>query len=405
MARYGVFGARRERRDLAAAELERVDTIEGLDIGIDELLTSEADPQAAAGWRDQFESYKELALSHDEVQQREGLNGLSSMATAVRGAVDRRRASQQEFIIGSARELRADTMRAKQPMRELQANAEQLNELLADPDFEQNLPLNRGRLMTLLESTGRQMLTDPADMADALMRAGAGGGLVGSLISAAGGALDAQDFDFTKEDYARIARASYTFNAKRYERTVAPLELQAAALDEAAAGLDFLPRGYSLTQYVTGPAESFQNPLAARYEDNATAPAPAAKTALDALGGLLSGTAPQAAAAAESASDPDAATAPFDGVDKRDTGLVERFIGMFDSDIYDTAQELNNQIGAAIDAGGTIKANPNTGDVFAIYEDGRREALPNMTTVKRTYVRNRLKRSGPTARARGRDRP
>src|SRR5687767_1220406 len=127
----GIFGARRERRMLEAAELERRQTIGGLDIGVDELIGSTADPAEAAAWRDQFDSNRELALSNDPEQQRAGLQNLAGMATAVREAVDRRKNRQADFVIEHARELRGRHQKAVEPMRELQSNMEQLNALLS----------------------------------------------------------------------------------------------------------------------------------------------------------------------------------------------------------------------------------------------------------------------------------
>jgi hypothetical protein len=390
---FGVFGGRggpRVRRAAAEVEEARTETIERASGELeDQLLASTADPGEAKIWKEQFDGFKELALSQDEAQQRAGLTGLAQMGADVRAAVDRRQEAQAGFIVEQARELREQHLAATKPMRELQANAETFDSLLKDPDFNQNLALNRGYLMTLVGGTARQMLSDPADMADALMMSG-GGGLIGSLVKLAGGALDAEDFKFTKEDYGAIMRAAYTFNEKKYRATVAPIELEAAALDQAAAGLDFLPQGYSLTQFVTNGPADFANPMADEYDTTKPPSLPAPlETALTALGDAL-GT-------AESGGDPNrAAEGPeFGSVGRQDTGILERVTGVFD-----IANEINAQISEAMSAGATVRADPQTGALFAIYDDGRREEVET-STVKRSYVLNAL-RAGRTGRQRPR---
>jgi hypothetical protein len=374
----GIFGNRRARRMAAEYEAERRETVAGLDIGVDELIASTADPEEAAVWRDQFESYKELALSNDEIQQRAGITGLSTMAGQVQAAVDRRHEAQQGFIIEHARELRGRHLKATEPMRELQANMEQFNALLSDPEFDQNMALNRGTLIGLLESSTRQMLSDPEDMADALMNAG-GGGLIGALVGIAGGTLAAKDFDFRKDDYARIAKAMYTFNEKRYAATVAPLELEAAALEEAAGGLDFLPPGYSLTQFITGPPETFESPFAESYTGAERAPSVPAPSGIgDVLETLSRG--PE--------TNPDAATEPFgdvrmDALSWFDNALGADTVGL----------ELKAKIAELTGQGATVRADPATGALFATYGDGRREAVPT-TTVGRSIVRRSLGAAG-----------
>lgn len=377
----GLFGIR-GRRQAAQYELERRDHIAGLDIGVDELIASTADPDEARAWRDRFESAKELALSHDELQQREGLNQLSTMATAVQAAVDRRHKAQEDFVIEEARTLRTQHTEAMKPMRELQANMEQLNALLADPEFNQNLPINRGTLISLLRSSTRQMLSDPEDFADALMGAG-GGGLIASLVKFAGGAMAAEDFNFTKDDYGRLARAMYTFNEKRYRTTVAPIAAQAAALEQVSGKLDFLPQGYSLTQYVTGPPEEFENPLKGDYgvgfENTRTAPL---ETARDALSSMFEDSPSSEGEAGARAA---VASPNFSGVTDADAPWLDRVLGITGPGI-----QLNSMINTAAELGGTVRANPDTGALYSFFDDGRREEL-HTSKLQRSYVLNALK--------------
>jgi hypothetical protein len=263
----GIFSSGRKARLLAqAAEEQRKDTIRGADFGVDELVAGTADPEYARAMQDQLKSFKDMALSTDKETQQQGLAGLSQLGSAVRGAIEKRRDDQATRITDAAKDMREQTQKAVAPMREMQQRTDELHALLADPNFDVNNALNRGTLITLLESNSRQMLADPADLGDALRSVG-GGGLLASIVQLAGGAMKAEDYKFTKEDFIRLADASFTFHKNKYENIMAPIARDAAALEKAGAGLDVFPPGYSLSRYILSDPEDFDKPIQTAYPE------------------------------------------------------------------------------------------------------------------------------------------
>lgn len=379
-----VFPARRARLLEEEMQRQRVSTISGIDVGVDELVASTADPVEAAAFNDQFKSMKSMAMSADPALQKEGLNGLSTLGTAVRQAVENRKQQQSGRVLDAAKDMRDQAQKALAPMRELQANTEQLNALLADPQFDQNQALNRGQLITLLHSTTRQMLSDPEDFADALGAAG-GSGLIGSLVALASGTLAAKDFDFTKDDYRRIADAAYTYQLKKYKTTVAPLERDAAMLEKAAAGLDMFPPGYSLSNYILSDPEEFEKPLMPKYDEPTDSSAPslskATRGASTLLGNLTNAGAPDRAAAPAN----DAELPPGE-LPERARGFFASLLGPIMGDGATRGRELNFQIKRHRDAGASLKVDPKTGRTFAIYGDGRREEIETGLADRRAIL-------------------
>ena len=61
----GVFPGRRARINAEAAAAERSRVVGGLDMGVDELVSSTADPAEAAAWQDRWNSLKDAATSRD----------------------------------------------------------------------------------------------------------------------------------------------------------------------------------------------------------------------------------------------------------------------------------------------------------------------------------------------------
>jgi hypothetical protein len=245
-------------------------------------------------------------------------------------------------------------------MRELQANTEELNALLADPDFNQNLALNRGQLISLVGSTTRQMLSDPEDMADAL-RAVNGGGLLGSIVGLVSGSMAAEDFNFTKEDYGRLAEASYVYQRKKYEATVAPIARDAAELEAAAGQLDVFPPGYSLSRYVLSDPEEFENPLERNYPEPVPA-VPTLGTAASGVTRLLESFTASETPQAPPANDPAIQSLPDVNAALYAPGTPKALSGLFG--------RLTSQ-----PAGTTFRMDPKTGRVFAYSQDGQRREL------------------------------
>jgi hypothetical protein len=355
-----VFEGRARRKQASAAAAARAQVIGGLDIGVDELVASTADPERAAAFQDQFRSYSEMALSSDPELQREGMQGLAQIGSAVRSALETQRVEQRGLVVEAATDMREKAQQALRPMRELQASVEQINAILADPGVDVTNPLYRNQLISLIGSTSRQMLADPADLADAL-RSVNGGGLLGSIVGLVGGALAAEDFKWTREDYRRLADAAYVFQRQKYQSTVAPIERDAHELEQAASQLDVFPPGYSLTRYVLSQPEDFTNPLLPSYPEAIPAQ-PTLGTAASGLSRFM-----------ESLTTPEAPSEPAAGEPAGAMPPTEIDVGrwQYNPNLPKQATGLFNRM-ASMPTGTTFKLDPKTGRVWAYAPDGNR---------------------------------
>lgn len=376
----GIFSSGRKARLLAdAAERQRKDAIGGLDLGVDELVSGTGDPEYARAMQDQFKAFKTMAQSADKETQQQGLTGLAQLGGAVRTAIEKRRADQSERIVDAAKDMREQAQKAVGPMREQQQRTDELYSLLADKELDLDNPLNRGKLISLLESNARQMLTDPDDLADALKSVN-GAGLLGAVVQLAGGALAAQDYKFTREDFTRLADASYVYQQNKYETIMAPIARDAKALEQAGAGLDIFPAGYSLSRYILSDPEDFEKPIRSSY------PEPAPKTPT--IGSVASGV--------DRIPDELARLAGAPPADSHDTREPLRRFGedVIRGEGADRAQAAERAepltVGGAPPAGSlaelwsrmeqygpeaSFKVDPNTGRVFAYTPDGGRSEV------------------------------
>jgi len=259
---YGTFEGRRARINAEKERASRESALAGFDVGIDEIIDSTADPATASAWNDQFNSYKQMAMSDNADMQRAGMQALTQMGTEVRAALETRRKDQLGFVVKAADDQRERYTVAQQKQRDIAASFAEGHALLADPDFDPNTPLNRGQLMTVLKAGPRQLLSDPEDFADALGAAG-GSGLVGGLIGILSGTLAAEDFDFSKEDWRRVYQAAYLYNSRPFLEETQRIAASAQDLEKTFSALGGAPPGYSLTKYVMEQQQDFANPIGA----------------------------------------------------------------------------------------------------------------------------------------------
>lgn len=131
--------------------------------------------------------------------------------------------------------------------------ASELHELLSDESFDVNHPLNRGRLGALFEQTPRELLSDPEDMADALKEAGGNLPLgLGTLMLWKAGKQAAADFQWSKEDWRKIAFAMQTAAERKSKRAMDDATHVGMALDQAAAGFGHSPAYSYIERIATG---------------------------------------------------------------------------------------------------------------------------------------------------------
>lgn len=180
---------------------------------------------------------------------------------------------QRGMIVDLAKRERLSFETALENRRSLQTAAGQMHTLLNDAKFDVNNPLNRGRLIELMKSNSRTILADPEGLDDALKAAG-GSAIVGPIAALIGGALGAEEFNFSKEDWRRVATALYDYESRQFASSMERIQQNVTAVETAANRLGVLPPDYSIADYVLGRTEEFPRPYAPSYpEGSSDAPA------------------------------------------------------------------------------------------------------------------------------------
>jgi hypothetical protein len=351
-----VFPRRAARKEAARKSAARTSALEGLDVGVDELIDSTADPATAKAYKDQLDTYTKWARSDDEDLQRAGLAELAKMGGEVRAALEQRRTDQSAFVIKALDDQRGRATKAYSAQRDLASAFAEGDALLADPKTDPNSPLYRGRLMAVLESGPRQLLSDPEDFADALRAAGGGGGLFGAAIGLVSGSLAAEDFNFSKEDWRRVYQAAYTYQSRPYLEETQRIMESTQQLEQVAAGLDMFPKGYSPMRYVLEQEQTFENPIG---PPNSYPEFNGGKPAGKGLRGLMNDL-------ATGGKPPDAASLG----ELQTTGLSQDeslFAGLFGDAKH---AELNRAIAGHRSNGRSVRPDPKTGKLYAVSEDG-----------------------------------
>ena len=283
----GMIGPVFEGRARRKAAVARADALGRLDFGVDELIASTADPTEAAAYNDQLSSFKAMVTSLDPELQARGLEGLQQMGNEVRSALKERRTQQVGFISDALKDQRDNYSKAMARQREVQANAEQMDALLSQEDFDPNAPQNRNTLIQLLNSNPRAFNSDPEDFADALGRVG-GGGLLGGVVGLLSGALAAEDFVISKEDWRKLGEANYIYNSKPFLAEAEHIASSVSGLEQSAQQLNMFPPGYSPHAYVMEQEQAFENPFGPRGSYPEVAPKiPSAASVVSDAKGLL----------------------------------------------------------------------------------------------------------------------
>lgn len=243
---------------LMEEERQRRELIEGIDMLPPETMANMT-PDQAAQFNQEFEFYKEAAMSKDKQLQQVGFAGLARISQQVSQTRESRIAAQRSFIVDESKELRNRTELVLAQRRAVQSPIDQAAELLSDPNFDPNSPVGRGRLSSLLENTSaRQLLTDPTDALGSLISSG---GVVG-LIAAF---LKGEEFKVSREEWRKMFEVIHEFENVQFENQLKQLGTRATELDQAGQELGVYPKGYSVLNQVLGPIREsegmFENPF------------------------------------------------------------------------------------------------------------------------------------------------
>lgn len=185
--------------------------------------------------------------------------GLIQTDMAQRKGEETAAASFQRNLVGTAANAyRQEYQNAIDTFNNVDQQASKILELVADPSFDPNKPINRAHLADLV-SLGGLAYRDTPDSLDALANAGGAASNFGAWGAAAGTALQAgvmaykaEENKLTPEDYNKIALNMKSFAEQFANRKMSQLGEQASSLDAWAKRLKVIEPESSLRDYISG---------------------------------------------------------------------------------------------------------------------------------------------------------
>lgn len=168
------------------------------------------------------------------------------------------RGFQRDFIGRAASSMRGEAQAAIDTYNNAEQQAQKILDLVNQPDFDPNKPVNKAILGEIL-SMGMSQFRDVPDAMDAITQgsnalgsAGAYGAAAQSVIQGITTYVKSEDFKVTAEDYNRLA-LNLKHSARIYaERKLGQLGTQASRLDEWGKKVGAIPGDYSLGDFVLG---------------------------------------------------------------------------------------------------------------------------------------------------------
>lgn len=168
-------------------------------------------------------------------------------------AEDAARFNDRRQIVGQAAQAyRNQYQGVVEQARQVDALAERVFELTADPKFDPAKPINRAILSQLITAgVGDTFRDDPSGFLAGLSEAGQGT-IVGSLAKGIDTFLDAEDFKVTRDDFNRLALNSRKIVGKYAEQRIAELRQQASTLNRFSQQAGLTDPDYDLADYISG---------------------------------------------------------------------------------------------------------------------------------------------------------
>lgn len=204
------------------------------------------------------DGYERLAIGDSSgekliAEARELLKGvITGDIQARKQEVAAERQYQRQLIGDSAKGYRMENQTTIDAYNAIEHQSMKVLDLVAQPDFDPNKPLNKAHLADLL-SMGGLMFKDTPDMMDGITQgvsafSDTAGGVVGGIATM----MKSDDFKVSADDYNKLA-----LNAKKYAsiyatRKLEQLASQAGSLDVLGKRLGVIPEDYSLQNYISG---------------------------------------------------------------------------------------------------------------------------------------------------------
>lgn len=159
---------------------------------------------------------------------------------------------QRQLIGGAAESYRKEYQQALGDHDTIQHRTARVFDLLAQPDFDPNSPLNKAAIGDLIMD-GMGMYRDTPDAWDAISRgAGAFSGIAGAAVEGLAAFMKSEDFKIRREDYYRIALNLRQFADQQARSRMDQIGGQARELDSFARRTKSIADDYSLGDYISG---------------------------------------------------------------------------------------------------------------------------------------------------------
>jgi hypothetical protein len=182
--------------------------------------------------------------------------------------------TQRDLITTAAKGYRQEHQNTIDAVSGILHQSTKILDLVAQPDFDPNKPINKAHLAELL-SMGGLMFKDTPDLMDGLTQGvGAFNNTAGGLVGGVATMMKSQDFKVSAEDYNRLA-----LNAQKYakifgQQKMDQLGSQARNLDTLGKRLGVIPQDYSLGDYVSGGEAELRTVPVPEFKGGYREPAP-----------------------------------------------------------------------------------------------------------------------------------
>lgn len=219
-------------------------------------LLRSAQRTATEGWK--------LLQSGDETgrtlieQSNETIRGIMNADIQARKSEQAAQFNSQRSLISSAATAFRDQYSSTiNNVRDIDARAQRILSLVADPNFDPDKPFSKSVLTELVSSSlGGLYKDDPNGLLNGLAAMGQSGtevgALVGTLAQFGKKLADSDDFKITREEYNRVAlnirEAAKSYGSQR----LGELRKQSEGLNAFGQKVGAIPQDYNLADYVSG---------------------------------------------------------------------------------------------------------------------------------------------------------
>jgi hypothetical protein len=186
--------------------------------------------------------------------------------------------TQRGLITTAATSFRDQYSTTINQAREVDARAQRVLELVADPSFNTDKPFSKSLLTELVSSSlGGMFKDDPNGLLNGLSELGGSGSEVGAIIAALSkgtkAVIDSDEFKISREEYNKVALNIRQVTQRYASQRLQELRQQSEGLNAFGKQVGAIPQDYNLADYVSGGVSELQIAPAAKVP---TAPRAAA---------------------------------------------------------------------------------------------------------------------------------